>query len=59
MVASVLAMCIVGILPFVIAAGCALLVTLGGTESETQGTADSPVAASYQPMAILTHSTHA
>ena len=55
----VFSMCFVGILPFVLAGLCALLVTAGSTEPESQGTADSPVASVYQPMVILTHYGHA
>ena len=55
----VVSMCFVGIFPFVLAGLCALLVTRGTTESDTQGTVDSPVASVYQPMVILTHQSHA
>jgi hypothetical protein len=56
--ASILALSVVGIFPFVIAAICAALVALG-SETETQSETGTAVAASYQPMVILTHATHA
>ncbi len=50
---GVLAMVFIGVLPFVIAAVAALLVEIG-----TPSHVGESVASSYQPMEILTHSTH-
>ena len=52
MVAVLLAICIVGVLPLITAALCALFIATGAAVPATDRTAFTP--APYQPMEILT-----
>jgi len=56
MVAVLLAICIVGVLPLVTAGVCALFIAAG--EAAPTNQARSFIPAPYQPMEILTRSTH-
>ena len=56
MFSVLLAIFVVGILPLLTAAACALFIAAGAAKPNT--TSERFVPAPYQPMEILTHSSH-